>query len=707
MIIIFGIVILLVIAVLIYLSNQGHIHKNIPIIFAILILLASPFVYLARSKNIFEEDFSNPESLNIFYTNETTDKSIKKCGCPGICDHEKPDYHKNLIQSLEYVSNPVQSKLESREILPVIATIYSASANQGNGMTVMLSAPENKAYNNSKSVTFDEQRFYVITASTDQLLNFAKDKKPNKNNILDNVIPLNLFEKNMTDKLIETLDNVNPDSFIFFGTSGNIMTGITSAPPKNIYNLSTNYKFKLINQIQEGDSYAGVIYKKDNENYNEIVQEISPKTSSMGVMINNLNLLKKGKSYQIIMKGQEFDKMEDENMAHYNKMPFVRAEYVYIKPDDTSNDFNLVFTADNNDSFVYLSSRPDASTLYSESPEGKEPKSMTFLNLKQPQKWVIEPVYKSEFNDQFFIKTMTSPIYYLEVDITKPTPVLKCSLYRSGATQYWKIIPDSNNKSLFSIQNVKTKDYIGYNETSGYLYKDNANVMLVDTNKYLWKFKPSSSLKKNLPKASNIDFKFMDFTSPKDYPTVKNPGSSNIRKIINGKEVNLSTKGRSPWNKFYTPIWNGKWIYYGTVASYSNNSSIEKAKYLEINLNNNGEGTVNDPYFKMTISVMNAGSNYLYGYITDGKYKGYMATFEMLDSDLDYENPSKPYPVRMRYLITNNDNKVYNLSSGTIDNLNAYSMKFDGKYPGTAAVREMDGYPTLIDTKKGVGFPKL
>ncbi len=707
MIIIFGIIILLIIVVLIYLHKNGHIDKNIPIIFAILILIASPFAYLAQNKKIFEENFANPETIDIYYTNQSEDKSLKNCDCPGVCEHKKPDYNQELIKNIEYINKPVQSKLEARDILPISVTLYAASANQGNGMTIRLSAPENKSWKNSKSATFDEQRLYLISATVNELLDFAKSKNPNKSNILNNAIPLNLFEKNMTNKLIEVLDNIPIDSFIFMGTSGNIMTGFIEASPKNIFELSDNYKMKLINRLQNGDSYAGIIYKKDNDNYVDIIEEISPYNSSIGVMINNLQLLKKGKSYQIVMKGQEFEKEQDENLIDFLKMPFVKSEFVYIQPDETSNEFNLVFTADNNDSFVYLSSRPDSSTIYSESPSDIEPKSITFLNLKQPQKWVIDPVYKSEFNDQFIIRTFTNPIYYLDIDIKKEPAVLFCNLYKSGATQYWKIIPDSNNNSLYSIQNVKTNDYIGYNEVSGYLYKDNASVMLVDSNKYLWKFKSSSTLKKNLPKDRNLKIKFNDFTSPTDFPTVKSPEQYNLRKIISGKTIDLSSKGRSPWNQYYTPIWNGKWVYYGTIATYGRNTPFEKTKFLEINITDDGEGKVNDTYFNMKIPVKNAGSNVLYGYITSGKFQGYMATFEMLNSDLDYKNPSNPYPVRMRYLVTNNEDKVYNLSSGTIDNLNAYSMKFDGKYPGTTAALEMDGFPTLIDTKKGVGFPKL
>ena len=59
----------------------------------------------------------------------------------------------------------------------------------------------------------------------------------------------------------------------------------------------------------------------------------------------------------------------------------------------------------------------------------------------------------------------------------------------------------------------------------------------------------------------------------------------------------------------------------------------------------------------------------------------------------------------MRYLIINNKDKVFNLSSSNVNNLNAYSAKFDGKTPAIANFLEMTGSATLVNANKGIGFP--
>lgn len=705
MIIIFGFVILLTFVILFYLSNQGKIPKNIPLIFIVLILISGPFLYLARSEESVESFSSLQQTPDIFYTNLPIPDKVGPCeeDCPGMCDLKKKDYDKQLIPNLELIEKPSSSVIQERHLLPVSVSVYAASGYQGNGFKVSLLAVEK---NRTKNISYNDTSLYFVSMTMDQLLEFAQN--PRKSTIMDNVITLPSYSSNIAKKLIETIDLVASDSFIIMGTCGNEIGGFLESSPAELALLDDKYQLKLLNQLQEGDSFAAIIYKKDNLKYTDISQELSPKTSSTGAFLADVSLIKKGISMEILLQGKQYDDEVVTDIHKYNNVPFVKFEFVYIKPFISSNDFSLVISAENNQTVVYLSERPESATytLYSESPERFDRKSKTILNTKEPQKWTIDPVYNSEYNDQFYIRTTNNPVYYLEVDTSKGQPFLKASLYKSGASQYFRIEPFKEERGTYTIMNEKTNLYLGYNRSGGYLYKNNGSVMLVESNKYNWRLIPGTSKVKSnwTPARPYNQFKYMDFTSPYDYPNTKQPRFP-LSGRIDGKRIDLSTAGRSPWNKAYTPIWNGKWIYYGTIATYGQNLSMAQTKFLEIELNDNGEGTINDTYMGMVIPVRNAGSNYLFGYIDKGIFRGYVATFEFLPLPLEYNGPQNPYPVRMRYLVTNNQNNVLNLSSGNPENLNAYSVKFDGKVPAITSFLEMSGVATYIDQHKGIGFP--
>jgi len=703
MIIIFGFVILLIFVILISLSKNGKIHKNIPGIFLIVVLISIPILYLGRNKSFFENFEDSNDSLDVFYTNQPKSEVDECNGCPGICDQEEKNYNRQKQQpSLEIIDAPISSSLVERSLNPVIASIYAGSINQGSGFNVTLLAP---VPNKSKSSANIEPGFYMLPLKTNDLVTFSTN--PDSIDIFKGIVRLPLTNPSLATKIVWYLDKFDSDSFIIVGTSGNNVDGFNSSNPGDIALLNSKYKLQLINQLQNGDSYAGVIYKKDDFQYNDLKQVLTPSDSTAGTFLQNISLMHAGSSFEIVTKGQEIPYEQPKSSMKYNDLPFVKSEYILIKPDGTNNDFSMVINVENNESFVFLSNRREGEpyTLYSQSNNKEGGKNSTYLDNKQPQKWVVDPVYESEFNDVFYIKTFESPNYYLEVDTSETAPKLKVSLYKAGPGQYWKISPKRNNKSIYNIKNEKTNLYLGYSEKGGYLYNDNGSVMLVDTDSYYWKFIPSSNTKaywnaSRQPKK----IQFQDFTTPNDFPTVANP-TFNLSGYIGGKLVDLSSNGRGPWNKFFTPIWNGDWIYYGTIKTYGRNRSLPETKFLRIKLDNFGRGSAIDSYLGITIQVNNAGSNILFGNITSGQFEGFMAYFEMIETPLNYEGPVKTYPVKMRYLVISNQNKIYNLSSANIDNLNSYSVKFDGRLPAISNFLEMTGTITTVDQQKGIGFP--
>ena len=185
---------------------------------------------------------------------------------------------------------------------------------------------------------------------------------------------------------------------------------------------------------------------------------------------------------------------------------------------------------------------------------------------------------------------------------------------------------------------------------------------------------------------------FADTEVPTDFSTVENP-SWKISGNVKGQNIVIESKGRTLWKSNYSPIWSGKWIYYGTVESYNATLNIDTVKFLIIKIDPNGNGEVTDEYFNFKMKVTNAGSNILTGIIPSGKYKDYRAIFNLLPSDLQYSDPSKSFPVKMRYIIQKDSTKL-NLSSANINNMQAYSTKFLGDSLILANFLEASGIQT-------------
>jgi hypothetical protein len=120
---------------------------------------------------------------------------------------------------------------------------------------------------------------------------------------------------------------------------------------------------------------------------------------------------------------------------------------------------------------------------------------------------------------------------------------------------------------------------------------------------------------------------------------------------------------------------------------------------LIIDINRDGEGIVEDQFFNFRINVKNAGSNILTGLIPSGRYNGWRATLRLLPTNLAYTDPSRPFPVKMRYFIQQG-NTILNLSSGNINNMQGYSTKFVGDRLILANFLEASG----IQTEANVAF---
>jgi len=198
--------------------------------------------------------------------------------------------------------------------------------------------------------------------------------------------------------------------------------------------------------------------------------------------------------------------------------------------------------------------------------------------------------------------------------------------------------------------------------------------------------------------APNIPNTLQTTEVPADFGSINNP-SSRISGVVDGKNIVIESKGRTVWEPEYSTIWNGRWIYHGTVESYRATLNINTVQFLIIDINRDGEGIVEDQFFNFKINVKNAGANILTGLIPSGKYNGWRATLRLLPTDLAYIDPSRPFPVKMRYFIQQS-NTILNLSSGNINNMQGYSTKFVGDRLVLANFLEASG----IQTEANVAF---
>jgi len=631
MIIIFGTIILAVLVIFVVLAINNKIDYKIPILFMFFVLVSAPFIHL--DKNIIQlEKFTN-SSLDIYYTNQ---KKINDAGCKecaGICDDEEQVDNKN--ESYIPLLDPLKLKIENKKL---------------------------------KSIMIE--RLIVKSDYFDCSIN---------GQTFDNDDALNLIQVNIEGKIkhhvlknrfeIEKIfDSTKDNTYIILITSGKL---IVKKPELNLD----------INSNSDNSTSIDIVFKTNDE-YTSVLK----RQNDIGLSHLHGYKLFDNRNFQMIdFQGKIYDKpvkLESNKKYTYKNS--------LISSHNTKTKQYLVFSNENNQSFVYLSGNQDNIELYDyKKTDGNEITDITLLNTHNPQQWDIEFVLANFGGNNCYIKTSSYPTFYLEVVDNE----IKMNMYKGGANQYWKL-EKMAGENLFTIQHSKSGMFLSYQMSDGYLYKNNGSVYLAESGME-WNIESNTIIDKTIMINDND---WIEITSPDDFVNEGNP-IFELKGKVNGKMINLSSKGRTIWDQKYSPIWNGDYIYYGTVA----NNNI----YLRIKLDKNGNGTVQDPYLGITINVVNIGADILYGRIKKGSLNGidlknFTVILEMVPEKYEYKGLKESYPVKIRYLFIG-ENKIYSLGSKDLDNLDSYATKKDGNIVIYSNLLEAKG----IQVNEKLARPKL
>jgi len=631
MIIIFGSIILILLVIFVVLAINKQIDYKIPILFMFFVLVSAPFIHL--DKNIVQlEKFTN-SSLDIYYTNQKKKNDAGCKECAGICDDEEHVDNKN--ESYIPLLDPLKLKIENKKLKSIII-----------------------------------ERLIVKSDYFDCSIN---------GQTFDNESPLNLIQVDIEGKIkhrvlknrfeIEKIfDSTKDNTYIILITSGKL----TVKKPELNLDINSN----------SDDSTSIDIVFKTNDEYTSVLK----RQNDIGLSHLHGYKLFDNRNFQMIdFQGKIYDKpvkLESNKKYTYKNS--------LISSHNTKTKQYLVFSNENNQSFVYLSGNQDNIELYDyKKTDGNEITDITLLNTHNPQQWDIEFVLANFGGNNCYIKTSSFPTFYLEVVDNE----IKMNMYKGGANQYWKL-EKMAGENLFTIQHSKSGMFLSYQMNDGYLYKNNGSVYLAESGME-WNIESNTIIDKTIMINDND---WIEITSPSDFVNEGNP-IFELKGKVNGKMINLSSKGRTTWDQKYSPIWNGDYIYYGTVANNNN--------YLRIKLDKNGNGTVQDPYLGITINVVNIGADILYGRIKKGSLNGidlknFTVILEMVPEKYEYKGLKESYPVKIRYLFIG-DNKIYSLGSSSLDNLDSYATKKDGDIVIYSNLLEAKGIQ--VNTK--LSTPKL
>lgn len=662
---------IIILVFLVYLNQTSNLHYKYVLIYLFFFMASSPFIFYGATKEKFiDYDNDMRSSLDVLYLNTVENRQDEVKTCPGICSQEEKEHHQALPKQKLY-KKPFQIELDPQNIVPTFLTAHSNIS--GEDMSVKL-----KIGNMGLPKTLKPNSKMGLN-----LYYFPFDKLVNYNGtddfFIDFYVHFDLNKVNVFEKIKEELEKIPQNTFILFGLYGKVPGNFITNRDMFVHEVDELMRMSnLLKFNKMNNGYLALL--KKNVEYT-LIKEVLGEDSS----IINYNLTgKEGKYLEIKELGVKL-----KNVKPINKIKSIldedslQAEYLYLTPRNQNS--YLSFESDNNNSTLFLANVPinNQKPLYYTSPDidGKNQYSI-YLKNNVPQKWTFIPNTPSGYDHLFRIRTLDKPYFYLEMNGEK----VSTSLINDSSSGLWKF-KKINNKVL--LVSVHTGLFLSYNNQNSAVYQNTGSVYGSDKKNMFWDFVLSNKKKiYNVPPP--LDNPLQDDMSPNDYPSVENP-KFQVKGNYLGQQVNLESNGRGLWQRWFAPIWNGSYIYYGTVK--------DKNKFFRIQISTDGKtGIATDTFANETYQIKSIGSDVLFGY--SGEIKIYI---KMISSNLKYQNPRQSYPVKIQIII-NNKNDIFTLCGNNRNNLDAYAVKYDGDDTILSNYLESYGIPVAI--KKGLGFPK-
>jgi len=447
MIQIFGLLFFTILICLIYLYYQGKISRNIPLIFMFFLILIIPFTYLENKNNI--ESFSTYDqimnsSLDIFFTNQNSKERTL-----------------DQLKKVQLINNPIQTILVQSNIRPV---------------TLSLFVRHNAPYLAINLLSGDTNRNLYRNFSNQNIMTFITQQDLITQNFNDISRRLKIYRDLVA---LDTDIRAAPDNsfIIIIGNNLNIFRNSAQAAIRNTF--MTTYKTNSwINNISTSvGSFLIVLSKAINQQYTLITDR----------MINNNNFLTINQNLiadRLSMRTNGGVQFEEE-ATNTSLVPISNNQLVNSKINTIiplNSKYALSFTSENNESFVYLSSRElsDQVPVYDESEN-----STTYLDTQQPQFWSFEPTTTFVTSPLIvFIHTYSRPNFYIDAEMENGVMVLKASRFKAALRQKWELITSGSN---YKIRHLKTGMYLGYSDFDGYVYKQDGSVFLTKSDSYIWR----------------------------------------------------------------------------------------------------------------------------------------------------------------------------------------------------------------------------
>lgn len=754
-----SVIFLIFIGIIFFTYQNGHINKSVFVLSLFLFVLILPLFYYGTKRQVENfrsfaslDQLSNA-SLDAYYTNASS-KDLEVLSCnekernrrPPITgvyqdiSYFKNDYPKITINKNTGVTIGIESvSLESDNATQENKYILKIRSKK-NGTPTSVTAETSGLVNNLYMSILSSIELGRLQEKLEKSDNIPTLMEEYKNKLQDQLtfkfgqdgIPetqiSNLIDGTWNADLSEEEQLILPGDHLVFAGNLGFLSGLS----------------QIANDQKPTASNTIIVYKVEFENANSQAYKYTRVISSDSEMLSNQDgsdvvLLKNTRTGFLTIKNKNYPRLPyKDNDALKLEAPYLFKTWSLISGDNKY----LSFSSFNSESHVFLTEKDNFSKpIYAKSPEKGNNRSVIRLNDKLPQQWTIGLFTNSQNpNALCFIHTLDG-LYYLGVDGDKVSALP----FGKQTKQLWKITQVlENGVAKYKIQSAYNAKYLAYSANGGYLYGNRGNVYLMNVeidSAPLWDI-TFSLAGENAENNGEPNMPIEGFVGK---TIIEHQTNQNIAQIQYGAPTDtpISSGTKGAWQPLFTKYWNGKYIYCFTNKGVQTNDNLDN--YLEINLNDNGEGIVSVKPDNMQLQDSNVeissddrqryggdykmkavSSNIIWGNKTD--VNGVGLYLEMLPTDINKQNLiqqmlMQPNKIRIKAMIIDGNKKMSlcGVTWNQRDRLDSYCSKviienFDQVNPSTKVATGAQNtggaagnLPIQVTGEDGhyLGYPKI